>query len=218
MVSTLPQPKIPLTALSGEQRVVFHNLTWAAYQQIYQALGEDRSARLTYDCGTLEIAMPLQDHEQYAEWIALFIRILVEELDLKIKSMGSTTLDYPNLTRGAEPDKAFYIQNQPKIGGKTVDLKQDPPPDLVVEVDITHTDINKNCLYASMGVPEFWRYNGEELRIYQLQNQAYAEVAVSPTFPSAPKSKLYEFLAQAQTDEVAASKALRTWARNIGRC
>ncbi|NER31522.1 MAG: Uma2 family endonuclease, partial [Symploca sp. SIO1C4] len=128
-----------------------------------------------------------------------------------IKTMGSTTLDREDLDRGAEPDKAYYIQNQAKVAGKTVDLKQDPPPDLVVEVDITHTDINKLALYANMGVPEFWRYNGRVWRIYQNSGDHYQEVKASPTFPFVPKTKLYEFLAQAQEDEIGAEQTLRQW-------
>lgn len=208
-VTTLMPESIPQPV--GEQRVVFHNLSWEAYQQILQALGEHRSARLTFDDGTLEMTMPLQEHENLGEWIGLFIRILVEELSLKIKSMGSTTLSYPNLNKSPEPDRAYYIQNQPSITKRTVDFAQDPPPDLVVEVDITHTDIDKPRLYAAIGVPEFWRFNGRVLRIYQLQEQQYVEVEASPTFPQVPKSRLYEFLEQCHADEVAASKALRSW-------
>jgi Uma2 family endonuclease len=97
------------------------------------------------------------------------------------------------------------------VAGKTINLEQDPPPDLVVEIDITHTDINKLQLYASLGIPEFWRYNGEILRIYQLQNDAYQEVENSPTFPFLVKTKLYEFLTQAAVDEIAAEQQLRQW-------
>jgi Uma2 family endonuclease len=215
MISTTPQPKIPLAALSGERRVVFRNLNWQAYQQILQALGEQRSSRITYDRGTLEITMPLEEHETLTEWIGLFIRILVEDLNLKLKSIRSTTLEYPQLDRGAEPDNAYYIQNQPRVAGRKVDFSQDPPPDLIVEVDITHTHIDKNQLYAGMGVPEFWRYNGQELRIYQLQNQAYIELETSPTLSNFPKTRLYEFLTQFQADEVAASKALRSWVQSF---
>jgi len=96
-----------------------------------------------------------------------------------------------------------------------VDLSQDPPPDLVIEVDITHTDIDKLRLYASMGIPEFWRYNGEILRIYQLEGAAYGEVETSSTFPTVPKSKLYEFLARSHTDEVQASQDLRIWVKDL---
>jgi Uma2 family endonuclease len=142
------------------------------------------------------------------------VRILVVELGLKIKTMGSTTLDRADLDRGAEPDNAYYIQNQSRVAGRKVDLATDPPPDLVVEVDITHTDINKPALYAAMGVPEFWRYDGREWLIYQLQGDRYLEVACSPTFPMVSKEKLYEFLAVAQTDEVEAEVNLRQWVRS----
>lgn len=203
---SLPQPM-------GEKRVVFHHLNWQSYQQILLAIGENSSARLLYDQGTLEITMPLEDHEFAAELIGRFIYFLVVELRLKIKSMGSTTLEREELDRGAEPDRAYYIQNQSRVAGKKVNLNQDPPPDLVVEVDITHTDINKLSLYASMGVSEFWRYNGQVWRIYQLHDSQYQEVEVSPTFPFVPKTKLYEFLTQAQQDEIEAEVSFRDWVR-----
>jgi Uma2 family endonuclease len=141
------------------------------------------------------------------------VRVLVVELGLKIKTMGSTTLDRSDLERGAEPDNAYYIQNQPLVAGRKVDLTTDPPPDLVVEIDITHSDVNKPALYASMGVPEFWRYDGQEWHIYQLQNHEYVEINGSPTFPLVSKEKLYEFLAMAQLDEVQAEHDLRNWVR-----
>lgn len=215
MVGTAPEPSIPRHALVGERRVAFHRLTWQAYQQILGALGEHRSSRLTFDRGTLEITMPLEEHESFAEWIGLFIRILVEESGLKIKSIRSTTLDYPNLERGAEPDNAYYIQNQFRVAGRSIDLTVDPPPDLIVEVDITHTDIDKNQLYASMGVAEFWRFNGQVLRIYRLHEQVYLEVESSPTFPEIPIARIYEFLEQCKQDEVAASRSLRQWVQQI---
>jgi Uma2 family endonuclease len=78
-----------------------------------------------------------------------------------------------------------------------------------VYVYITHTDIDKNRLYAAMGVPEFWRYNGEEWLIYQLQDNAYIETLQSTTFPIVTKADLYQFLEQAQQEEIGAGKALR---------
>ncbi|NJK69156.1 MAG: Uma2 family endonuclease [Microcoleus sp. SU_5_3] len=197
----------------GEKRVIFYNLNWQAYQQIVRAIGENRSAHFTYDRGTLEITMPLEAHEFYRELIGRFIYFLVAEFGLRIKTMGSTRLDREDLDRGAEPDNAYYIQNQPLVAGKTVNLEQYPPPDLVVEIDITHTDIKKLELYASMGVPEFWRFNGRVGRIYQLQGAAYQEVEISPTFGQVPKIKLYEFLTEAQEDEVGAEQSLRQWIR-----
>jgi Uma2 family endonuclease len=202
------------TETIGEKRVTLRGLTWQAYQQILQALPQSRAARLTYDRGVLEIAMPLEEHEYASELIGLFIRVLVGEMGLKLKSLRSTTLDREDLDRGSEPDCAYYIQNQPRVAGRKIDLAIDPPPDLVVEVDITHTDIDKNRLYAAMGVPELWRYNGRDWRIFQLQDGEYQECDRSPTFDWVEKEHLYQFLAQAQQDEIAAE---RTWRQFVQR-
>jgi Uma2 family endonuclease len=195
----------------GEKRITLRNLDWQAYQQLRSILEERTRARLTYDRGTLEITMPLEEHERSAELISLFIRLLVLEMDFKLKSMGSTTLERKDLDRGAEPDKGYYIQNYAKVADRTVNLANDPPPDLIVEVDITNTDLNKNIFYASLGVPEFWRFNGEEWRIYQLQGQSYVECDRSPTFPIVEKTDLYRFLEAAQQDEVSAELEFRAW-------
>lgn len=204
----------PLPQAVGEQRVVFRNLDWARYQMIRQALNERRSTRLVYSQGTLEITMPLEDHEFAVRLIELFIRILLVESGRKLKTMGSTTLERAILERAAEPDNAYYIQNYARVAGRNVDLDEDPPPDLVVEVDITHTDIDKLRLYASMGIPEFWRYNGETWQIYQMEKAEYREVDRSPTFPQVPKARLYGFLAQARQDEAEAELDLRQWVRS----
>jgi Uma2 family endonuclease len=210
MVIAAPELKSELQPV-GEQRVVLRGLSWDAYLQILNALPQSRGARLTYDDGLLEITVPLELHEFSGRLIERFIWTLVELMGQKIKTMGSTTMNYPNLKKGAEPDNAYYIQNQPLVKGRNVDFSQDPPPDLVVEVDITHTDIAKNQFYASLGVPEFWRFNGKVWRIYQLQESVYVEVAVSPTFPQVPKELLYKFLEEAKEEEIEAVRSLRLW-------
>lgn len=210
MAIAAPEPKTELQQpIVGEQRVVLYGVSWESYLQILNALPQTRNARLTYDDGVLEITMPLEDHEFSGRLIERFILTLVELLEMRIKTMGSTTMNYAFFKKGAEPDNAYYIQNQPLVKGRNVDFAQDPPPDLVVEVDITHTDIQKNQFYARIGVPEFWRFNGKVWRIYQLQEGVYVEVEESPTFPQVPKEYLYSFLAQAREDEMEAVRQLR---------
>jgi Uma2 family endonuclease len=172
MVYTSPTDISQLQRSLPENRVSFH-VDWDGYLTIRTILGENRSAHLTYYNGILEIMTPLEAHENSSGLIGQFIEILTEELNLNIKSMESTTLDRPGLKAGAKPDQGYYIANEPLVRGKTVDLNVDPPPDLVVEVDITHTDINKNLLYAQLRVPEFWRYNGKILKIYNFPNGDY---------------------------------------------
>jgi Uma2 family endonuclease len=203
-----PPPK-----LIGEKRLTFHNLDWQAFKQIQHLLGSRTHARFSYDNGVLEITMPLEGHERSARLIELFIRVLVVEMGLKLKTMGSTTLDREDLLKSAEPDNGYYIQNYARVADHEVNLNVDPPPDLVVEVDITNTDLNKNVLYASLGVPEFWRFNGQALRILQLRNGAYTEIENSPTFPLLRKADFYQFLETAFQDEVSAEINLRQWVR-----
>ena len=214
MVTTNESVSIPLEITLAEKRVSFYNLSWQSYEQILAALGNKRAARLTYYKGTLEIVSPLEEHESASDRIAILIHLLTEELNLNIKSMASSTLNKPELKVGAEPDKCYYIQNEPAVRGKIVDLATDPLPDLIVEVDITHTDINKTQLYQDMKVPEFWRYNGKALTIYLLNKDRYIESETSPTFPLLTKSKIYEFLAQCNTEgETQTKRSFRTWLR-----
>jgi Uma2 family endonuclease len=211
MVTHLATNTLPIAP--GESRVALRGMDWVAYGQMRSLLNERTRARLTYDRGTLEITMPSEAHEFYARLIERFIIILVVELGMRVKTLGSTTLDREDLDRGAEPDNGYYIQNQPQVAGRAIDLAVDPPPDLVVEVDINHTDIDKNALYAAMGVPEFWRFSGRVWCIYQLRDGEYGECDRSPTFPGVAKDDLYQFLTASQTDEVTAEINFRTWLR-----
>jgi Uma2 family endonuclease len=199
--------------LVGEKRLTFRNLDWQAFKQIQHLLAERTRARFTYDNGVLEITMPLEGHERSARLIERFILILVMEMGMKFKTMGSTTLDREDLLKSAEPDNGYYIQNYILVADHEIDLNIDPAPDLVVEVDITHTDLNKNALYASLEVPEFWRFNGRKWQILQLVDGAYIECDRSPTFPIVEKTDLYQFLETALLDEATAEVNLRQWVR-----
>lgn len=196
-----------------EKRVTFYDLEWSAFKQVKTLLAESTRARFTYDNGVLEITMPLERHERFARLIERFILILVVETGLMMKTMGSTTLDREDLLKSAEPDNGYYIQNFEQVADHTIDLAVDPPPDLVVEVDITNTDIKKDLLYASLGVPEFWRFDGREWRILCLEAGAYIECDRSLTFPMVEKIDLYHFLEAAMLNEVSAEVNFRQWIR-----
>ena len=213
MVMAVPEPVAILEPV-GEKRSVLRDLSWEAYVQLMDELPQSSGSRLTYDNGILEITVPLEIHEFSGRLIERFITTLVELMGLRIKTMGSTTMKYPKLRKGAEPGNAYYIQNQPLVKGRDVDFSQDPPPDLVVEIDITHTDIEKNAFYSSLGVLEFWRFDGKVWRIYQLFDRVYVEVEASPTFPKVPKERLYAFLKEAREDEIEAVISLRSWWRS----
>ncbi len=163
-----------LTLPIAEQRVVLHELNWQAFESFLLALGEQRSARLAYDRGVLEIMSPLRRHESAKRLIGRLIETWVAELGINVASMGSLTLKREDLSRAVEPDECYYIQNEPRIRSREdIDLAQDPPPDLVLEIDITSPSLLRLPIYEALGVPEVWRYDGRELHLYSLQSGIY---------------------------------------------
>ena len=201
------------TLAPPEQIVHLSGISWQTYETLLAEIG-DRQIRLTYNRGNLEIMVPSPEHERFKEVLGRFVETLAEELDVRIEPLGSTTFKRPELG-GVEPDKCFYIQNLSAVKGKKrIDLNQDPPPDLVVEIDITSRSENSLQVYADLGVPEVWIYNGSQLRINILENGKYVECEISLAFPSLPILEIVRFLEQAETmDYLELVKAFRNWVK-----
>lgn len=183
-----------VTAPIAEQRIILRNITWQMFESLLAAKGEDISTRYAYDRGSLEIMSPLMPHETTKRLIEKMVDILVDELNLNIKSVGSMTCKRENLERGLEPDSAFYIQNESLVRSREqLDLEQDPPPDLVLEVDFSSSSLNKFPIYQALGVLEVWRYAGGGLTIHVLQQGQYVTLNHSPTFANLPLTQLPDF-------------------------
>ncbi len=176
-----------LTIPTPGQTLCLENVNWSKFQQILTQLGEHRATRLAYDQGFLRLMAPMAEHEYYREALGNLVRALGEEFKIMVRSRGSVTLQREDLGRGVEPDQCFYIQNEAAVRRKRhLDLPLDPPPDLVIEVDYSHSSIENLPIYAALGVPELWHYDARQLRlqIYQLLDSAYIKVNRSPTFPA----------------------------------
>lgn len=178
-------------------------------------MGSDRNNRLTYDSGLLEIMTPLMPHENSNRMIEGFVVVLCEELGLEYKRAGSLTLKRDDLERGGEPDSSYYIQNESLVRGKeNIDLEIDPPPDLVLEVEYSRSKIDKLSLYAAIGIPEFWRYNGTTLRIYALLEGQYSETQISQTFAPVAVKEIPRFIQEAKKNgENTTTRSFRAWVK-----
>jgi len=199
----------------AEQRTVLYNISWETFEALLRETGEDRGSRFAYDCGTLEIMTPLFEHENPKSNFGNFIIALAEELDIEVRSAGSTTLKRKIAKKGIEPDTCYYIQNEAAIRGKQkLNLETDPPPDLAIEIDITSSSVNKFDIYAALGVNELWRYNGQDLTFYHLVEGQYIECESSIAFPIVSVSEISRFIAQSKTSrEIALLKSFRVWVR-----
>ncbi|MCW5317415.1 Uma2 family endonuclease [Nostoc sp. KVJ3] len=183
------------TRAASEQRAVLRNISWQTFETMLAEMGEDRASRITYDQGMLEIMTPLMPHEYWNCLLKMLIFVLGEELNLEIFPTGSTTLKREDLRRGAEPDSSYYIGNEALVRNKSeIDLNCDPAPDLVVEIDLTSSSLNKFDIYASLGVMELWRYEEGVLYIYQLRQGQYIECNNSLIFAQLPLIEIARFL------------------------
>lgn len=204
-------------SIIAEQRTVLYNISWQTFEALLHDTGENRGSRFAYDCGTLEIMTPLFEHENPKSNLGNFIVALAEELEIEIKSAGSTTLKRRIINQGIEPDNCYYIQNELAVRGRqSLDLETDPPPDLAIEIDISSSSVNKLGIYSAIGVPELWRYNGRVLKFYQLGEGQYVECEFSMAFPIVSVSEMSGFIGQSKTmGEIALLKSFRAWVREI---
>src|SRR5206468_4298077 len=154
-------------------RVIIRNVSWETYEHLLKDLENQSSPRLAYDRGVLEIMSPHFEHDRGKDILADIAKIALEEMELDFESAVSTTYKRQDLERGFEPDASFYIQNAERVRGKKrLDMKVDPPPDLLIEMDVTNDSMDKFPLYAALGVPEVWRWE-ETLEISVLNEGVY---------------------------------------------
>ncbi|NMG07757.1 Uma2 family endonuclease [Brasilonema sp. UFV-L1] len=203
------------TSTNRADRVILYNISWQQFENLLHDLGEQRAARIAYNNGTLEIMTPLPEHEYYKVTIGIAIDDIAEELNLEYECLGSTTWRRESRMAGVEPDNCFYFQNVDAIRGRLdLDLTQDPPPDLALEIDLTSKSLNRFPIYARLGVPELWCYDSGELKIYHLQDGEYIEAQKSLVFPNLAIRELPKVIEQNRAaGRLAIRRAVREWAR-----
>jgi Uma2 family endonuclease len=201
---------------STEPRFVLYGVGWQGYETMLKLVG-DRAVRLTYDRGNLELMSPSQHHERFKTLVGILVQALAEELDIPCIGAGSTTWRREDLDRGLEPDECFYLfDHAERYKDKTIELGADPPPDLAVEIDITHSSLDRQGIYAALRVPEVWRFDGSHLRIYRLRpDGSYEGLAASPSFPFLPSDEIARRLREGETMvDSRWGRQVREWIRN----
>jgi Uma2 family endonuclease len=154
------------------------------------------------------------EHERYKHLLRRLLETVGEELNVPIEGLGSTTFRRRDLARGLEPDECYYIQNWARVRGKKhINLAVDPPPDLVVEIDVTRSSLDRMSIYSSLRVPEVWRFEGHLLQIFRLEpDGTYKPYDGSATFVNC--SDWVRFLQQGDSQgETVMIRAFRAWIR-----
>lgn len=163
--------------------MVIRNVSWATYESLLKDLDNSSGPRLAFDRGVLEIMSPHFVHEDVNRTLAAIVEMVLEESGTDFRNSGSTTFKKQDQERGFEPDSSFYIQNVDRVRGKKhLDMDLDPPPDLLIEVDLTHNSLNKFPLYAALSVPEVWRFE-DSLEIWIFERDKYIRSEASHAIP-----------------------------------
>lgn len=197
------------------QRIILDGISWGAYERLLEDFRDRSVPHFTYDEGTLEIVSPSQKHEQLNRTINLLVEVLAEEMGLESANLGSTTFKRKKFKKGFEPDTCFYFQSLGRIEGKEeLDLRFDPPPDVVIEIDIYHDSLDKFPVFARIGVPEIWRHDGQSVQIFQLTGGEYQERATSIALPFLSSGDLIQLLEASESrSRLEWLRLVRDWAR-----
>ncbi len=205
MIETLPENSV----------LGLHDVSWAEYEEMLALLPDTARFRLSYDCGTLQIMTLSPRHERLKSLFTPLLTVLAEEAELNLVSLGSTTFKREGASRGLEPDDCYYVHQAEHIAGRdTIDLDVDPPPELAIEVDITHPSQDKLPIYASLGVTEVWRHDGQALEMLRLHEGQYTATTKSVLFPELSAATLSEFVRQGnELGIIPMVRTFRAWVR-----
>ncbi|MGA9995790.1 MAG: Uma2 family endonuclease [Pyrinomonadaceae bacterium] len=189
-----------LTANATAEKHIYYGVSWDTYLQLLEELGNNGNVRLTFNRGALEIMSPKRLHEQITRLIDMVVTLLAFELGLNVDNCGAMTLRVESAQRGGEPDSCFYVANEAAVRGvEEIDLKIHPPPDIVLEVDITSPSLDKFGLYLAARVTEVWRYDGTRMNFFALAKEKYESISHSRCFPHLTAAMLERYLTIGRT-------------------
>ncbi len=117
--------------------------------------------------GLVILMTPGMTHETTSSLVDDFINLTSDIIGLKIVNCRSTRWrrEYEPKNTGNEPDCSFYFGEKAEGYIDAVDTNEEAeeayvernPPDLVVEVEVTHMSRDKQQSYRDKGVAEFWQ-------------------------------------------------------------
>lgn len=203
MATVQPPPRTvqrPAGTVRPPERVVIHGVSWRTYESLLDDFPDCQAPRFAYDRGTLEIVVTISsEHEETKRTIELLVDLIAGGLGTDIRRVGGMTVRREDVQQGFEPDSSYYIQRAALVRGRRIDPAVDPPPDLIIEIDVTSDSFRKFPLFAGLGIPEVWRFDGERITIHALRAGTYEESSASLALPVLSSEALNRFLEDSRT-------------------
>lgn len=214
-VGRQPEPDSPHVA----PRFLLHGISWSTYEALLADL-EHAHVFLTYDKGNLELMSPLPKHEREKKLLARLVETYTLERNIPIAGFGQTTWRIQAIEQGLEADECYYIRNEHVVHGRDdIAFPNDPPPDLAIEVDVTHNTLDKQSIYAALKIGELWNWENERLIVLRLQAKGeYLPSSASLNLPELPIAEIERFMRMRHgTGDTELIRLFSAWVReNLG--
>ncbi len=213
-------PPLLVDAL-GDQRIVIPDLSWEQYVAINDAVVERPGVSMVYCDGRLTLLTESRKHGWASRRLHTFVVAMARGLGMKWEDAGSATYRREKKRGGVEGDETFYFGPNAEImkGSKDIDLDTQPPPDLVIEIEVSHSADDAVIVWGRLRVPEVWRVDpaNETCSFWvRRRNGSYARQDRSLAFPMLAPAEVIEQLRLA--DELGSSdweKQLDRWIRKV---
>lgn len=199
----------------GDQTFVLHDVTWQGYVAMNDAFLEPPNVRMIYCDGRLTLLTESRKHGWYGERFGQLVAALADGLDLSWDDAGSATYRREEKRGGVEGDKTFYFgKNADRMSGpQNIDLTVQPPPDLAVEVEVSHSADDALTVWGRLGVPEVWRFDAVSFEFgffARRRDGTYARRRRSRFFPALTENDVIQQMRSAQ------ELGVKRWYRQLG--
>jgi Uma2 family endonuclease len=176
-------------------------LSWADYQHLMGVRDEHRPGiQLIFDAGRLEVMSHSRRHERWKKLMGSLVEQYLMEADIPFTPAGNMTFEREDLAKGFEPDDCYYLRpSADLLTDRPIDCHTDPPPDLMIEVEVSRSAAGRLRVYAAFRLPEVWRYDGRAVTVLRLQPDGSYRPGASEAVPAFPFADLPRYLAQQET-------------------
>jgi Uma2 family endonuclease len=206
---------IPKSTFTPDGVVSFDILPGTLLQ--FLATRAEGGPRLKCFEGSATLVSPGMPHEIQGMRLESLILAICLELHIRFMPLASTTwtLPFGAGDTGYEADAAYYIQSY----GTT---KAHHPPDLAIEVVVSHSEKKALRAGAFLKIPELWvldlprhRLTFYHLSVRGKQKGTYRPASRSRAFPVLIAAEVLERLDDPETDGAAFHENCRAWARHV---
>lgn len=183
------------SAIRNEGPVILEGIGWQTYEHLLRDYATRPSVHLAFDEGRVEIMVLSYEHERKGRVIGELVFALAVAMGIDYECAGSTTFRRESLGKGFEADNSYYFSDLERMRGlKEIDLTAHCAPDLVIEIDISSSSLNKFPIFAGLGIKEVWRFRERELQIFGLSDGAYESLESSQFLPGVTDRELNELI------------------------